>query len=330
LIVKPDLSERSETEHLLEVCNLSVDYLTAKGTVKAVRDVSFTLDKGKTLGIVGESGCGKSTLGFSIIRCVPPPGVIRGGSILFEGIDILKLSEEDIRQIRGRYISMIMQDPMTSLNPVMRVGEHITEMIAAHDPSLAKEERKKRAILLMEKLGILKERFEDYPHQFSGGMRQRVMIGLALALNPKLVIADEPTTSLDALVEAQILTLLNNLRSQLGLTMMLITHNIGIVAETCDKVIIMYAGEVVEESPTLDLFEKPLHPYTQGLLRAVPNIRLDQQDLYWIPGSPPDLINPPEGCSFQQRCPYAFAKCKKQPPLTTTSAGRKVRCFLYH
>ncbi|MEM3490036.1 MAG: ABC transporter ATP-binding protein, partial [Nitrososphaerota archaeon] len=218
-----------------------MEYLTKKGTVKALRDVTFKLDSGTALGIVGESGCGKSTLAFSIIRCIQPPGFITSGSIFFDGVDLLQLSENKMRKMRGKNISLIPQDPMTSLNPVMRVGEHFMEMIGNHEPHLDKAERKKRALDILEKLGIPSERFKDYPHQFSGGMRQRVMIGLALLLNPKLVIADEPTTSLDALVEAQILELIQKLTKELSLTLILITHNIGVVAEICNRVIVMYA-----------------------------------------------------------------------------------------
>ena len=328
--LKLDTQRSPKNDHVLMINNLNVNYSTSNGMVRAVRDASITVHQGSTLGIVGESGSGKSTLGFSLIRSVPPPGIISDGEIMFDGLDLLALKEEEMRKVRGKMISMILQDPMTSLNPVLTVGGHLMEMIGAHEPKLSKEEKYDRATVLLSKLGISEERFNDYPHQFSGGMRQRLMIGLALALNPKLVIADEPTTSLDVLVEAQILDLLNSLKKHFSLTLILITHNIGIVAETCDRTIIMYAGQVVEDTSTKEMFEEPLHPYTQALLASVPNIKLDQQVLHWIPGWPPSLIDPPEGCSYHQRCPYALDKCsREEPPLISIQGGRKVKCFLF-
>lgn len=315
--------------HLLEIDGLDVEYVSRKGRVRAVRDVTFALDSGNTLGIVGESGCGKSTLAFSIIRCIFYPGKISRGSILFNGLDLLRIPEDKMRFIRGREISMIPQDPMTSLNPVMKIGDHFIEMIRNHEPQLTKIESKKKALDILEKLGIPAERFGDYPHQFSGGMRQRAMIGLALVMNPKLVIADEPTTSLDALVEAQILELLKKLQKELNLSLILITHNIGVVAEICQRVIVMYAGQIVEEASTLQLFDKPLHPYTQALLASVPNPTKDTEKLNWIPGSPPSLQDVPIACSYSPRCPYAFERCKRMEPSLINLEGRRVRCFLY-
>lgn len=286
------------------------------------------MDKGETLGLVGESGCGKSTLGFSILRLIPPPGTIVGGKIIFEGSDLTAKSEGEMRKIRGKRISMIFQDPMTSLNPLMKIGDHLTETITTH-MNIAKEEAVEKAKVLLSNLGILPERINDYPHQFSGGMRQRVVIGLALALDPDLVIADEPTTSLDVIVEAQILELLKKMKKDYNLTLILITHNIGIVAEMADHMAVMYAGKIVELSDTLSLFDKPLHPYTKALLESVPNIKLSEQTLKSIPGMPPDLLSPPKGCRFNPRCPHAFKKCfGLEPELVQIGKDRFVACHL--
>lgn len=286
------------------------------------------MDKGETLGLVGESGCGKSTLGFSILRLVPPPGRIVGGKIIFEGSDLTAKSESEMRKIRGKSISMIFQDPMTSLNPLMKIGDHLTETITTH-MNITKEEAVEKTKVLLSKLGILPERINDYPHQFSGGMRQRVGIGLALALDPDLVIADEPTTSLDVIVEAQILELLKKMKKVYNLTLILITHNIGIVAEMADHMAVMYAGKIVELSDALSLFDKPLHPYTKALLESVPNIKLSDQTLESIPGMPPDLLSPPKGCRFNPRCPHAFKKCFEiEPELVQVGKDRFVACHL--
>lgn len=297
--------------------------------MKAVSDANFSLEKGSTLGIVGESGCGKSTLGFSILRLIPPPGRIVGGGISFDNQDLLKQPEEMMRGIRGAQISMIFQDPMTSLNPVLKVRDHFIELYRTHDSSITREDAISRAGKLLESLGIAPERLNDYPHQFSGGMRQRVMIGLALALNPKLVIADEPTTALDVIVEAQILELLMKLKEEHGLTLILITHNIGIVAEMSDLIAVMYAGQMVELGPTGDVFEDPLHPYTKGLLESAPNIIHPERSMRPIPGSPPDLITPPSGCKFHPRCPRAFEPCPMREPVVLQRKRRLVACHLY-
>jgi peptide/nickel transport system ATP-binding protein len=297
--------------------------------VKAVDRVSLSMDKGHTLGLVGESGCGKSTLGLSTLRLVPPPGRIVGGHITLEGTDVVNCSDEQIRKIRGKRIGYIFQDPMTSLNPVKRIGAHFVEMIRTHEPEVGEEDALKRGRDVLERLGILPERIDDFPHQFSGGMRQRVMIGLALTLGPDLLIADEPTTSLDVIVEAQIIELLKELKASLKLTLVLITHNIGIVAETADRVAVMYAGKLAELGKTDDLFEKPMHPYTQALLDSVPNITKKGQVLSWIPGAPPDLAEPPPGCLYHPRCPHAFDRCKKEEPLLTQRNGSQVACHLY-
>jgi len=287
------------------------------------------MEKGRTLGLVGESGCGKSTLGLSTVRLVPPPGRIVGGRITLDGIDVINCSNEEIRRVRGKRVGYIFQDPMTSLNPVKKVGDHFVEIIHTHEPEVGEEDALKRGKDMLERLGILPERIDDFPHQFSGGMRQRVMIGLALVLGPDLLIADEPTTSLDVIVEAQIIELLKQLKESLGLTLILITHNIGIVAETADRVAVMYAGRIAELGETYSLFEKPLHPYTQALLNSVPNITKKGQVLSWIPGAPPDLAEPPLGCLYHPRCAYAFDRCRKEEPLLLRHDGSEAACHLY-
>lgn len=299
---------------LLNVENLNVEYLTEKGIAKAVQDVSLSLGKGETLGLVGESGSGKSTLGLAIMRLIQPPGRISSGRILFEGKDILKMNDEEVRRLRGSRIAMIFQDPMTSLNPVKSIGEHFVEYIREHRREVSEKEAWSIAGRILSDVGISESRLKEYPHQFSGGMRQRVMIGLALALNPSLVIADEPTTSLDVMVEAQILELLKNMKDKFQLSLLLITHNMGIVAEVCDRVAVMYAGRIAEVSPTNNLFKEPKHPYTMALIESIPNITVKDQILKTIQGHPPDLIHPPSGCPFHPRCPYAFERCKKEVP----------------
>jgi len=314
---------------LLDIQSLVVEYHTLRSNVRAVDRVSLALEKGHTLGLVGESGCGKSTLGLSTLRLVPPPGRITDGHITLDGIDIVNCSDQEIRRVRGKRVGYIFQDPMTSLNPVKKIGAHFIEMIHAHEPEIPEKDALKRAQDTLRVLGILPERINDFPHQFSGGMRQRVMIGLALALNPDLLIADEPTTSLDVIVEAQIIELLKELKESLKLTLVLITHNIGIVAEAADRVAVMYAGRIAELSKTETLFEKPLHPYTQALLNSVPNITKKGQVLSWIPGAPPDLAEPPSGCLFHPRCPHAFDRCRKEEPLLMKHNGTEAACHLY-
>lgn len=314
---------------LLDIQSLVVEYHTLRANVKAVDRVSLSMEKGRTLGLVGESGCGKSTLGLSTVRLVPPPGRIVSGRITLDGIDVVNCSDERIRQVRGKRVGYIFQDPMTSLNPVKKIGDHFVEIIHTHDPEVTEEDALKRGKDMLERLGILPERIDDFPHQFSGGMRQRVMIGLALVLGPDLLIADEPTTSLDVIVEAQIIELLKELRESLGLALILITHNIGIVAETADRVAVMYAGRIAELAETYSLFEKPLHPYTQALLNSVPNITKKGQVLSWIPGAPPDLAEPPLGCLYHPRCPYAFDRCNKEEPLLLRHDDSEVACHLY-
>jgi oligopeptide/dipeptide ABC transporter ATP-binding protein len=313
----------------LDIDSLTVEYHTLAAKVKAVDRVSLSVKEGETIGLVGESGCGKSTLGLSILRLVPPPGKISSGKIILNGIDVVNCPESEIRRARGKVVGYIFQDPMTSLNPVKKIGTHFVEMIRTHEPKVTREEALKRGQEILEQLGILPERIDDFPHQFSGGMRQRVMIGLALALNPSLVIADEPTTSLDVIVEAQIVEILKHLKESLKLTLILITHNIGIVAETADRVAVMYAGRMAELAETRELFDQPLHPYTQALLNSVPNITKKDQVLSWIPGAPPDLASPPSGCLFHPRCPFAFDVCRREEPTLIKHKNSEVACHLY-
>jgi oligopeptide/dipeptide ABC transporter ATP-binding protein len=310
--------------------NLSVLYNTRSGPVHAVDDVSVDIRKGEILGLVGESGCGKSTLGKAMMRMITTPGEITGGALWFEGQDLMALSEREMRDIRGGRIGMVFQDPMTSLNPVQRVAEHLSETIQTHEPKVSDQAARARAEELVEQLGIRAERLDDYPHQLSGGMRQRVMISLALALRAGLVIADEPTTSLDVIVEAKFLDLLRELRDEFDLTIVIITHNIGVVAEVADRVAVMYAGRLVEIGDVRAVFAEPQHPYTQGLLRSVPNIELDGGELYQMGGSPPNLLNPPPGCSFHPRCPVAMPICSHEvPALQEVRLEQAAACWLY-
>jgi len=315
---------------LLAIDSLAVDYRTSRGAVHALDDVSFSLNKGETLGLAGESGSGKSTLGLSIMRLVPYPGVIVKGQIKIDETDILKLPESEMRSIRAVKVAYIFQDPMTSLNPVKKIGAHFVELIRTHEPKTSEKEAVERAKNVLKNLGLLSERINDYPHQFSGGMRQRIMIGLAIALNPDLVIADEPTTALDVIVQAKTLDLLEDLRKIYGMALIFISHDLSIILERCDKIIVMYAGHMVEYATSPDLHKAPKHPYTQGLLQSIPNIELSDQKLSAIPGSPPNMVNPPKGCPFWPRCPYAMEICPvKVPPLIVSGQNHLVRCFLY-
>ncbi len=305
-------------DYLLDVQNLKTYFKTKAGRVRAVDGASFSLKAGEKVAIVGESGCGKSVTALSIMRLVAqPPGEYAGGSILFEDEDLLTVPENTMRKIRGAQIGMIFQDPMTCLNPTMTVGQQIAEGLQIH-LKLSEKEAQRRALALLEQVGIpaASERIRSYPHQFSGGMRQRVMIAIALACNPKLLIADEPTTALDVTVQAQILELINGICQEFHTALILITHDLGVVAGIADRVIVMYAGKVVEEAPTEELFANPRHPYTQGLLASVP--RLDEQrrtELRTIEGAPPDLLNPPPGCPFMPRCLFARNICRTMPGL---------------
>lgn len=316
-------------KNLLEVKNLKVYYYVREGVVKAVDQASFSIKKGETVGLAGESGSGKSTLGLSILKLVPSPGRIVGGELFFDGKDLAKLDNKQMRKLRGRWISMVFQDPMTSLNPLMRVGDHLTETIKTHE-KVTHKQAEERALSLLDNVGIPSERFRDYPHQFSGGMRQRVGIALAIALNPNLVIADEFTSSLDVIVQSQILNLMKKLKKSHNTGMILISHDISLVSEIADKIALMYAGQIVEFAETNAFFEEHLHPYSEGLLSSVPNIRLFDQNLSYIPGMPPDLIHPLKGCRFYPRCSYATNTCReKEPPLAEIKTGHMVKCFRY-
>jgi peptide/nickel transport system ATP-binding protein len=318
------------SEHLLEIDDLHVEYHTDEGTVLAVEKLFFTLDKGETLGLVGETGAGKTTTALSIMRLVPnPPGKIKGGRILFKGENLLENREEQMRKIRGNSISMIFQDPMTSLNPVLTVRYQIEEAVMLHQ----KVDRKKatrRANEMLTLVGIPSDRGGDYPHQFSGGMRQRVGIAMALSCNPELLIADEPTTALDVTIQAQVLELMRRLRQEFHTSMLLITHDLGVVAEVCDKVAIMYAGTVVEYAEVVSLFENPKHPYTVGLMGSIPSLDEDVDRLNPIKGLMPDPTDLPRGCKFHPRCPKAADICSKQiPAFTTLEGGHQVACLIY-
>ena len=315
---------------LLEVKDLETEFKVKRGTVKAVNGVSFEVDKGEILAVVGESGSGKSVTSLSVMGLIRDPGRVAGGEILFNGENLLKKSTKEMQAVRGDKISMIFQDPMTSLNPVYRVKDQIMETILTHT-TMNKKEALKRAIEMLDRVGIPapEQRVNDYPHQMSGGMRQRVMIAMALACDPDLLIADEPTTALDVTIQAQILDLINRLREKLGMAVLLITHDLGVVAETADKVVVMYCGRVVEQATVEQLFTKPLHPYTQGLLDSIPKMDEDRERLYMIKGIVPDPIHLPKGCSFADRCDKCMEKCREHmPKLSVTEDGRKVRCFL--
>lgn len=317
-------------EVLVKIRNLEVNYQTRLGRLNAVSNVSFDIYRGEILGLVGESGCGKSTLGKALLRMLPESANV-SGEIVFDGDDILQYSQKQLRDFRGRRTSMIFQDPMTSLNPIQRIREHLLEAIEVHEPQTKFEEAVERIGRLVERLGIQKERLPDYPHQLSGGMRQRVMISLGLVLNAELVIADEATTSLDVIVEAKLLDQLREIRDDFGVTIILITHNIALVAELADRVAVMYAGRIVELGSVYDIFDNPLHPYTQGLLKSVPNIKLDErEELYRMGGEPPNLTHPPAGCRFHPRCPEAMPICSRiEPTLLEVRPNHFVHCWLY-
>lgn len=317
-------------EPLLELKNLSVHYITDEVTVKAVNGISLTIEKGESLGLVGETGAGKTTTALSIMQLVPnPPGKIVGGEILLEGQDLNKLSEVKKRELRGNRVSMIFQDPMTALNPVMSVGDQIMEVIRLHE-KLSKEEAVKRTVDLLGMVGIAAERFDDYPHQFSGGMKQRVVIAIALACRPTLLIADEPTTALDVTIQAQVLTLISQLKEQSQMSLLLITHDLGVVAEVCQKAAIMYAGEIMEYGTVEHIFNETPHPYTKGLFQSIPTLTEKVHRLQSIPGQVFDPQDRPDGCVFAPRCPYATDECRKGViPVTDLGGGHQVRCIHY-
>ncbi|RLE10862.1 ABC transporter ATP-binding protein [Candidatus Aerophobetes bacterium] len=316
-------------KNLLTIQDLRVYYYLREGAVRAVDGVSFFMKRGETVGLVGESGSGKSTLGLSILKLVSSPGKIVSGKILFNGNDIAGWNEKKMRLLRGSRISMVFQDPMTSLNPLMRIEEHLVETIRTHQ-KIPKAEAKKKASLLLNEVGIPPERGGDYPHQFSGGMRQRIGIALAIALNPDLLIADEFTSSLDVIVQFQILNLMKKLKASHQMGLIFISHDISLVSEIADRIALMYAGQIVEFAPADIFFSEPLHPYSEGLLNSVPNIELSDQKLNYIPGMPPDLVRPPDGCRFYPRCPYGEDICRrKEPPLVQIEKEHMVKCFRY-
>lgn len=313
---------------LLEIQHLATAFPTEAGEARAVDDVTLSVDKGQVLGIVGESGCGKSITSLSILRLIPPPGKIVGGQIRLDGQNLLELSESQMRSIRGNRIALIPQDPMTSLNPVYTVGAQIMEAVELHQ-KVSKAEARKKAVAVLDQVRIpeARTRVDEYPHQFSGGMRQRVMIAMALACEPELLIADEPTTALDVTVQAQILDLLREIQKSHGTAIVLITHDLGVVAEMCDTVAVMYAGSVVEYATVQDLFKNPKHPYTIGLMNSLP--KPGSERLIPIDGQPPSLVNLPQGCRFSNRCPWRVDICDQSiPPLETKSPGHDARCFL--
>ena len=314
-------------ESILEVRNLEIRYVTDEETVCAVNDISFSLEKGESIGLVGETGAGKTTTALGIMGLVPdPPGEIVGGSVLFEGQDLLQMPEKNLREIRGGKISMIFQDPMTSLNPVMTVGEQIAEVVLLHS-KMSKGEARKKAMEMLEQVGIPGGRCDDYPHQFSGGMKQRVMIAIALACSPELLIADEPTTALDVTIQAQVLELMRNLKQEYGTSLILITHDLGVVAKICDKVAVVYAGEIIEYGTLKDIYTDKRHPYTIGLFDSLPDIENESAELKVIQGMVPDPSCLPEGCKFHPRCPYAEEGCKhgRMEPVSV-SETHMVRC----
>jgi len=318
------------SEPLLEVKNLKTYFYTLRGIVRAVDDVSFELYRGESLGLAGESGCGKSTLAFSLIRLVPPPGKISSGTIIFEGKDVTKMSEEEFRrEVRWRGISMIFQGAMNVLNPVYTIGDQIAEVFMVHK-GYSKREGLEEAKKLLQLVGIEPRRVKSYPFELSGGMKQRAVIAMALALSPPLVIADEPTTAVDVVVQAQILNLMKRLKNELRTSIMLISHDLSIIAEVADKIAIMYGGKIVEYGPSDLVYNNPRHPYTRALLNSIPRLRGEIRDLTWIPGTPPDLINPPPGCRFHPRCPHAMERCKKEePPMVEVDRNHYVACWLY-
>lgn len=323
----------SERKTVLEVKDLQTTFFTDSGAIPAVDHIDFHVKEGEVLGIVGESGCGKSVTSLSIMGLVPkPPGKIVGGEILFEGKDLLEMSERQMRHIRGNDIAMIFQEPMTSLNPLFTIGNQMTEAILIHEKGWSKKKAVTRAIDMLKLVGLPRAEgiIKDYPHQLSGGMRQRVMIAMALVCDPKVLIADEPTTALDVTIQAQILKLMRELNTRLNTAVLLITHDLGVVAETCERVIVMYAGQIIEEAPVKQIFDDPQHPYTKGLIQSVPDMRHKKDRLYSIPGSVPKPGSIRKGCRFAARCEFAFDRCQQEnPELYETSDVHQTRCFLY-
>jgi len=313
------------SSRILDIRNLNVHYTTLKGKVKAVQDVEFTVDCGEFVGISGESGCGKTTTAMAIMQLLPRGGIVESGSICLKGQDLLELTKEEIHSILWKDLSMIFQGSMNALNPVHKVIDQMKRAILLHE-NVTEEVAIQRSHELLEAMGIDKSRGDSYPHELSGGMKQRAMIALALVCHPSLVIADEPTTALDVMIQAQILELFKYLRHQTSLSLILITHDLSVIAETCDKVIIMYAGRIVEEAPVELLFESPAHPYTRKLISSFPSL-LQDREIDFIPGNPPDLISPPTGCPYNPRCDFAIDRCRQETPPLERKNGTRVACF---
>lgn len=324
------MSNVNQENLALDIQNLSVEYRTQEGTVYALNGIDLQIPKGSCLGLVGETGAGKSTTGLAILKLIPdPPGVITGGSVKLGNVDILAATEKQMHKIRGKEVSMIFQDPMTSLNPVIPVGEQIEEVIAYHN-KMSKEESWEKAMQMLEMVGITRERAKEYPHQFSGGMKQRIIIAIALACEPNLLIADEPTTALDVTIQAQVLDMMRELRNKYNMSMMMVTHDLGIVAEMCDTVSVVYSGRVVEHGTLRDVFKNTRHPYTEGLFNSLPDMENPKAELKPIPGLMPDPTIQPKGCPFTPRCKYATEKCSEEkPPRLYVNEEHYVECHLY-
>ena len=318
-------------DEILKVEGLKTSFMTSSGEVQAVRGVSFRVNRGEILGIVGESGSGKSVTSMTILRLLADTARIKAGTVEFEGRDLTRVSEKEMRAIRGQKIAMIFQDPMSSLNPLIPVGRQVAEIMKIHHPDMKPDQLRRRTLELFEQVRIpeAEKRLKSYPHEFSGGMRQRVMIAMALANRPDLLIADEPTTALDVTIQDQILKQLRSLQQQYGTSIIFITHDLGVVAELCDRVVVMYGGLIMEEADIDEIFARPLHPYTMGLLASIPGIHKDKSErLQSIPGSPPDMTNPPAGCPFAPRCPYARNVCAAQCPPYVQAGGHRAMCWL--
>lgn len=320
---------KNQNSKFLSVKNLVIEYTSEGEVIHAVNDVSFEIERGKTYGLVGETGAGKTTTAKAIMRILPdPPAIVRNGKIILDGEDLLKISEKEMRKVRGGKISMIFQDPMTALNPIMKVGKQISEVIQLHK-NVSRHEADKRAGEMLEMVGIPKTRFDEYPHQFSGGMKQRVVIAIALACNPELLIADEPTTALDVTIQAQVLEMINKLKEEFNTSMIMISHNLGVVAEVSDDIAVIYAGEIIESGSKEDIFDRPTHPYTLGLFGAVPDLNTDKDRLDPIDGRPPNPAKLPQGCHFHPRCPYVMDICKNETiKLRRVAGNHYCRCVL--